>query len=179
MSTTATVEEVAENGIRALLKASNLSPSRLIALAREQQQAMWDAKARWEEAVFRGDQAKPMIEGRSGPAYSTDQVAEKLSVSDTTVRNMFERGELVAYPALRGKGLKFPFWQFSTGGRRSTVKPWVKPLLSELDENGWALLDFLTVPRTDLDGISYLAHMERGDEAVCQVLEAAARANPE
>src|SRR5438270_6602562 len=124
---TITVEQVAENGIRALLRAANLSPSRIIALAREQQQAQWDAEAGWEEAAFRGDQAKPSIESRSGPAYSTEQAAEKLNVSDTTVRNMVERGELVAYPALRGKGLKFPFWQFAGEGRRLSVKPWVKP----------------------------------------------------
>lgn len=178
MSTT-TAEEVAENGIRALLRAANLAPSRIIALAREQQQEQWDAAARWEEATFRGDQAKPMIENRSGPAYSTEQVAAKLNVSDTTVRNMFERGDLVAYPALRGKGLKFPYWQFTTEGRRMSVKPWIKPLLAAFDENGWALLDFITVPRTHLDGISYLAHTERGADAVREVIEAAGRTNPD
>ena len=60
---------------------------------------------------------------------------------------------------------------------------WVAPLLEAFGENGWGLLDFLTVPRhgfvadVKLDGESLLQRIQAGD--VQFALEAARRSNLE
>jgi hypothetical protein len=172
------VVDFAESAIRDLVRKSNFPVSRLITIAREEQRAQWTAINEWEAAAVEGDKAKPLIEGRSGPSFSTDEVSERLQCSTQTVRNLKERGELLAYAGLHGNnGLRFPCWQFEAEGRRTRAKPWVPPLVAAYQGNGWGLLDFLTVPRESLQGLSYLASTERGQGAIGAMIEAAARSN--
>lgn len=170
--------EVAEQTISNLLPL--LKSERILELAR---QAIIDRNAMgsapWEVATLEGEIAKPMIEVRSGIAHSTDAVADLLSVSDETVRNMLKRDELIAYPALRGKGNRFPAWQFDTSTRTARVHPWVKEILAAYGHNGWGLLDFLTVPRIPDGGLNYLSKFQRGAEGVAEVIAAARRSNPD
>jgi hypothetical protein len=129
----------------------------------------------------RGDAAKPLIERRSGPSISTAEAAERLATSDETIRKRVERGMYIGYPDLSKKErLRLPQWQFS--GPRD-VHAWVEPLVQAFGNNGWALLDFLTIPRTGkigektFDEESFLARLQAGD--IQLVLDAAHRANPQ
>src|SRR4051812_48346968 len=129
----------------------------------------------------RGDAAKPLIERRSGPSISTAEAAERVGASDETIRKRIERGLYVGYPDLSKKErMRLPQWQFS--GPRE-VHAWVEPLIQAFGNNGWALLDFLTIPRTGtiggkmFDAEPFLARLQAGD--IQLVLDAAQRANPE
>ena len=57
-----------------------------------------------------------------------------------------------------------------------------RPVIEAFGENGWAILDFLTVPRNGLvadaefNGESLLQRLQAGD--IDLVIEAARRANP-
>jgi hypothetical protein len=129
----------------------------------------------------RGDAAKPLIERRSGPSISTAEAAERLGASDETIRKRIERGLYIGYPDLSKKErMRLPQWQFS--GPRD-VHVWVESLIQAFGNNGWALLDFLTIPRTGtiggrvFDTEPLLARLQAGDLQL--VLDAAQRANPE
>ncbi len=169
--------EVATAGIRQLVETSRLPARRFLDIANEVVlREIGEPSTAWELSAMWGDLAKPQIEARSGEPYSTEEAAARLKVTGQTVRNKVERGELIAYPARAGKGLRFPRWQFVPGGM---VKPWVVAVIAAYGHNGWGLLDFLTVPREHLDGMSYLALTERGEDAIGNVVEAACRSNPD
>lgn len=126
-----------------------------------------------------GDKAKPLIENRSGPSFTSQELAARLKVTTQTVRDMEDRKELVAYTDFAANNrLRFPSWLVTAGSRLQT-RPWIKPLIEAYGSNGWGLLDFMTVPRTSLNGLSYLASTERGKDAIREVLEAAGRSNPD
>lgn len=169
--------EVADAGIRQLVEASRFPASRFLDIAREVvHREIAQPITAWELSAMQGDLAKPQIEARSGVPYTTEEAADRLNVSGQTVRNWIERGELIAYPARAGKGLRLPRWQFVPDGK---VKPWVAEVIAAYGHNGWGLLDFLTVPREHLEGMSYLASTERGEDATRQVVAAAGRSNPD
>ena len=129
--------------------------------------------------TLEGEAAKPMIEFRSGPAISSPEAAKRLGVSDETIRNRVKALKLIAYPESEKKLLRLPEWQFSTP---NTPHPWVIPLLEAFGLNGWAIVDFLTVPRTGpvadvrFEGETLLQKLRAGETDL--VLEAARRANP-
>jgi hypothetical protein len=52
-------------------------------------------------------------------------------------------------------------------------------VIAAYGHNGWGLLDFLTVPRENLQGLSYLSLTERGEDGIREVIEAAGRSNPD
>lgn len=166
---------VAETTIRHLLRSVHMPISRLVAIAREELEASPESLVEWDIADLQGEAAKPLIEHRSGPALTTDELAERRNVSDETIRKMAGRGELICYPALRGKGWRFPAWQFA--GKRGDIAPWVSELVKTYGHNGWGLIDFVTVPREN--GVSYLTLLHSGDEGVREVLSAAERSNPD
>ena len=124
---------------------------------------------------LQGERAKPTIQARSGPFISTAEAAERLDCSAQHVRNLVERDELVGYPALGDRTRTvLPLWQFSGA---KTVHAWIPDLIKAYGDNGWALLHFVTVPRTDLGGDNYLHRLQtnRVDEA----LVAIRRSNPD
>ena len=124
-------------------------------------------------ARLRGEQAKPAIEAASGPSISTAVAAKRLKRSAEHIRNQIERDNLVGYPAL-GDRTRFllPLWQFAA---ENLVHPWVPELIKAYGSNSWALLHFVTVPRTNLDGDYYLHLLQTG--RVDEVLAAARRSN--
>jgi hypothetical protein len=127
--------------------------------------------------ALRGELAKPVIEARSGPAWSTEEVGRRLGRHPETIRNHVAANKLVGYRAMNDRTrLCLPVWQFHQG-RETTTQPWVPDLLSAFGGNGWALLDFVTAPRTDLDGSHYLSLLlaDRAGE----VMAAAKRSNPD
>lgn len=168
-----TARGVAEAVIRSLVASANLPVEILLAIAREVLQERPEAAGSWELAALEGDAAKPIIEARSGHALTTDEVAKRLQVSTQTVRNMVDRLDVISYPVVQGRGWSYPLWQFAPRG----LHDWVKPLLHAYGNNGWGLIDFLTVPRTSLDGDTYLSQLKAGD--IEPVLAAARRTNPD
>lgn len=169
--------DVADAGIRQLARASHFPARRFLDIASELvRREVEEPSTAWELSALWGDLAKPQIEGRSGEPYSTEEAAARLNVTGQTVRNRVESGELIAYPARTGKGLRLPRWQFVVGGG---AKPWVAPVIAAYGHNGWGLLDFLTVPRENLQGLSYLSLTERGEDGIREVIEAAGRSNPD
>jgi hypothetical protein len=68
-------------------------------------------------AGIRGTMALPTIAAASGPAISTAVAGERLHRSSETVRNMIERGELIAFRPVEDQ-TKFllPLWQFTSRG---------------------------------------------------------------
>jgi len=172
--------DVAETTIRQLVKTTGFPVSRLLIIAREAMAQQPAPREVWEIAELQGEEAKPLIEARCGPSLTTEQTAEGLGVSDQTVRNIVERGQLIAYSALRGKGLKFPAFQFTQGdGNKLVVHTWVTPLIKYSGGHGWGLLDFLTVPRLDRNGLNYLAMLRGEQSSQEEVLAAARRSNPD
>lgn len=166
---------VAEDTIRHLLRSVHLPVSRLVAIAREELAAAPEALAEWEIADLQGEAAKPLIEHRSGPALTTEALAARRRVSGETIRKMAGRGELIHYPALRGKGWRFPLWQF----HGTETAPWVGQVIQAYGHNGWGLVDFLTVPRENHNGHAYLTLLQTGEAGVRDVLAAARRSNPD
>ena len=173
------VIEFTESTIRQMVRSARFPADRLLKITREILGDEIDASIEWQMAMIRGEQSKPLIEARSGPAATTEDVAALLDCSDQHVRNLFQRGELIAYPALRGRGLRFPRWQLAGQGKSLSPKSWVAPLTAAFKGNGWGLVDFLTVPREPLGGLSYLASVEGGHEAIEAMLQAARQSNPD
>ena len=165
---------LAESVIRMAMR--DLPVRRLFELLREKVREGVTPEEGWEHAALRGEASKPVIEARSGAALSTAEAAERLEVTEQTIRNRVRSGELIQYPARRGRGWLLPHWQFS-GMAPAAIQPWVQPLITAYGHNGWGLVDFLTVPRTDHHGATYLSLLQAGK--VGEVLAAARRANPE
>lgn len=166
------------------LSLSTVSPERLLSLveknllSRNAQKLRTDLKKRL--LVLRGEATKPLVEERSGPALSSEQAAERLGVSSETVRARVRDGQLIGYTSPGAKArLRLPEWQFSGPG---AVHAWVPTIVRSYGANGWALIDFLTAPRTGLvadrefSGESLLRMLQSGEIDV--VLDAAQRANP-
>ncbi|WP_404420696.1 hypothetical protein [Nibricoccus sp. IMCC34717] len=171
--------EVADTTIRHLVEASRFPMDRLVAIVRDvaRRRVVATGEA-WAIAGALGDAAHPLIEARSGPAFTSEELARLLGVTSETVRNFLKRERLIAYPALTGKGSRFPKWQFEPQGKSLAVLPWVEPLLASYGHNGWGVVDFLTVPREDAKGLSYLALLQQGEKGLQAVLSAAKRSNP-
>jgi len=133
------------------------------------------------QLLMRGDNAKPLIEARSGLSFSVEEVAVRMKTSRKTVIAWAQAGRCVAYRDRSSKRcLRLPAWQFT---HTQGIHDWVAPLITAFGQNGWALVDFLTVPRRGhvadimLDGESLLQRIEAGD--VQLALETARRANPD
>lgn len=171
---TPSATQLAEEVIRATARSAHLPMANFIKLAWEHWRDNPDSAAPglWDLAALQGEGAKPAIETRSGPSFSTEEVATLLRRTTQTVRNLVERGELVAYPEVRGRGWRFPRWQFVHG----TVHEWVPAVIASYGHNGWGLLDFLCTPR-EAEGESF-THLERlKHRRVDDVLAAARRTN--
>lgn len=173
--------ELVDDLIRNAVRTAHYPASRLLDIARDAIATEQSAEAAWQLAELEGDQAKPLIEKRSGPPLSSKEVGDLLNVSDETVRARWRQNGLIGYEALRGKGLRFPMWQFEEGVRQRFTKArlvhsWVPGLIEAYGHNGWGLVDFLTVPRSDHNGMSYHALL-RTEGGPAQVIEAARRAN--
>jgi len=125
---------------------------------------------------MRNSPVKPLIAMRSGIALTTEQAAERLQVTEQTVRNRIRQGDLIFCSSVRSRGWLLPHWQF-IGMLPAAVAPWVKPLLAAYGQNGWALVDFLTVPRMDRHGANFLSLLLAGDPD--PVLAAARASNKE
>lgn len=171
--------EVADATIRQLVRMTRFPVSRLLDIAREAIAVQPPPLQVWDISSLEGEAAKSLIEARAGPGISADGVANFLNVSDETVRNAYDRGELIAYTAHRRDGLRFPGFQFDRNGRMVTVHPWVPKLIKAYGGNGWGLLDFLTVPREPTGGLSYLHLIQRGEDGIDQVLAEARRSSPD
>jgi hypothetical protein len=137
-------------------------------------------KRRMTAAEVRGDLAKPFIEARSGHAISSSAAAERLKVSDETIRTRIKKNKLIGYYATgENRKLRLPEWQFSGP---KTIHVWVQPLIEAFGGNGWALIDFVTIPRTgmvadtEFKEESLLQRIQAGDIDVA--ITAAQRANP-
>jgi hypothetical protein len=128
-------------------------------------------------AALRGERAKPRIEARSGLSESTAETGKRLRKSSETIRNWIDRGALIAYRAADDPTrLRLPLWQFDGG----SVRPWVAPLIEAYGDNGWGLVDFVTVPRAALGGAPYLHGLLSGRHAQLEAtLKAARRADPD
>jgi hypothetical protein len=125
-------------------------------------------------AGIRGTMAMPAIAAASGPAISTAVAGERLRRSSETVRNMIDRGELIAYrPPEDQTKILLPLWQFTRGG----AQPWVSDLIEAYGANGWSLINFIVAPRTNLNGATYLHLLQNGASA--DVVKAAQRTNPD
>jgi len=129
----------------------------------------------------RGETAKPLIEARSGPSITLAEAAARMEVKDRTIKTWIQNGRCVGYPDISAKKrLRLPEWQFAG---RKVVHEWVGPLLKAYGANGWAFIDFLTVPRhglvadAKLEGESLLQMIQGGNLQLA--LAAAQRANPE
>lgn len=176
--------QLAESTIRLLLRNSGIPLMHVLDLVKEESQSRsaadlvleYDPALAWKISTTAGDLAKPAIEIRSGPSASTEEISGILNVSPQTIRNRVEAGELIYYPAARGKGWRFPHWQIVNN---DSVQSWVPELIKAYGGNGWGLVDFLTVPRTPLNGLNYLAHIQQGPAGIADVIEAAKRSNPD
>lgn len=123
--------------------------------------------------TLRGDLEKPTIQARSGPSLSTEEAGKRLGVSSETIRSRITKNALVGYEAPGDRTrLRLPLWQFDAKGG---VHAWVPRLLAAFGSNGWSLLDFVTVPRTPLEGGDYLHLLRNGH--VDEVTAAAMRSN--
>lgn len=133
------------------------------------------AEAMLEMLELRGERAKPLIERRSGAALSTDEAGRLLGKSAETVRTWIAQDKLVGYHAAGDRTrIRLPLWQFRADQR---VHEWVQPLVAAFGSNGWAVLEFVTAPRVELGGVSYLNWLLNGRDA--DVIAAARRTNPE
>ena len=129
-----------------------------------------------EFLTLRGESSKPRIEKACGRSLSTEEAGMVLDRSSETVRSYVRNGRLVGYAAANdGTKIRLPEWQFHGSGAHA----WVPELIQAFGENGWPLLDFLTVERGHLDK-SYLDLLRTGElEDVMAVIAAARRSTPD
>jgi hypothetical protein len=126
-----------------------------------------------EYLTLQGDRAKPRIEHASGPSLSTEEAGQVIGKSSETVRGYIRKNLLAAYTAANDPTkLRVPAWQFDS----AEVYEWVPRLIEAFGDNGWPLLDFVTVERVSL-GKRYLDLLREGE--VEPVIAAARRANPD
>lgn len=126
-------------------------------------------------AKIRGTLALPSIIAASGPAISTAVAGERLQRSTETVRNMIKRGDLIGFRRIEDQTkLLLPLWQFTP---RGGAQPWVAELIKAYGANGWPLINFLVVPRSNLKGATYLQLLQNGVSA--DAVKAAKRTNPD
>jgi len=124
--------------------------------------------------ALKGERAKPEIDRRSGPSWSTEQAAKRLKKSSETIRNYIAADKIVAYSAPGDRTrLRLPVWQFDD----RDVHEWVPSLIGAFGSNGWGLVDFVTVPRTDLNGSHFLHLLQSGRAE--EVIAAARRSHPD
>ena len=125
--------------------------------------------------TLQGDLEKPKIQERSGPSLSTEEAGKLLGVSSETVRSRIAKKSLVGYAAPGDRTrVRVPRWQFDGSGG---VHAWVPGLVAAFGGSGWGLLDFVTVPRSTLDGGNYLHLLLNG--RADEVIAAALRSNPD
>lgn len=101
-----------------------------------------DEAARWNTARLLADTAL-LTKG----ALSTDEVAERLGISTSSVRHRKRDGSLYALPA--EGGLRFPRWQFEKTDGSWRVVPHLKQVLAALPDGLHPLMvsEFFTFPR--------------------------------
>lgn len=127
-----------------------------------------------EFLTSKGERAKPGIERASGLSLSTEEAADVLGKSPETIRSYIKNKQLVGYLAAADHTkFRLPRWQFNEKG----LHDWVRRLIDAFGDNGWSLLDFVTVARTNIEGDSYLDLLRTGN--VEEVIAAAKRANPD
>lgn len=128
-----------------------------------------------ELLTSKGERTKPRIERASGLSLSTEEAAEMLGKTAETVRSYINNKQLVGYRAAADQTkIRLPRWQFNEKG----LHDWVPRLIEAFGDNGWSLLDFVTVARTNIEGEqSYLDLLRAGN--VEEVIAAAGRANPD
>jgi hypothetical protein len=128
-----------------------------------------------EFLTSKGERAKPGIERASGLSLSTEEAADMLGRTAETIRSYITNKQLVGYRAAADRTkIRLPQWQFAENG----LHDWVPRLIEAFGDNGWSLLDFVTVARTNIEGgHSYLDLLRAGN--VEEVIAAAARANPD
>lgn len=125
-----------------------------------------------EFLTLKGEQAKLRIENESGPSLSTEKAGEVIGKSSETVRGYIRNNLLAGYTAANDRTkLRLPAWQFDG----SEIHEWVPRLIEAFGENGWPLLDFVTVERVSR-GKNYLDLLREGE--IEPVIAAAKRANP-
>jgi hypothetical protein len=131
----------------------------------------------WGQSAREGDNAKPVIEARSGASLSIQEAADGLNQPEQEILSFIQNRRLIAYPAIGDGSLRLPLWQFSGTG----IHPWVAELTHAYGHSGWGLLDFLTVPRIDqADTASYLDLLRSNPDTFFPVVKAAAaRTNAE
>ncbi len=161
--------------VRSLLDVVPLADA--LAVVSEAVQEANDAAAMLQVAALEGEQAKPLIESRSGASYGTEEAGEHLGKTAETVRSWIEQGRVVAYRAVGDRTrIRVPVWQFAAEGG---IHAWVAPLVQAFGANGWGLVDFVTVPRTSRGGAPYLHALLGGRPSeIAEVLDAARRTNP-
>jgi hypothetical protein len=129
--------------------------------------------------TLRGERAKPRIEARSGPSWSTEEVAAKLGKTSETVRAHIADGKLVGYTADGDRTRwRLPAWQLEGAAPHAAPHAWVPRLIAAFGANGWGLLDFLTAPREGADAAPDYLHLLL-EGRVEDVIAAARRANPD
>jgi hypothetical protein len=128
-----------------------------------------------EFLTSKGERAKPGIERASGLSLSTEEAADMLGKTAETVRSHINNMQLIGYRAAADQTkIRLPRWQFKEKG----LHDWVPRLIQAFGDNGWSLLDFVTVPRKNIEGErSYLDLLRAG--RVDEVIAAASRANPD
>jgi hypothetical protein len=162
-----------ERLVRALLE--NVPLDEVMATLREYVTESNRADQMLEALALRGELAKPRIDQASGPSWSTEQAGKAIGKSSETIRNYVRDNRLVGYTAVGDQTrLRIPQWQFDA---QSRPHDWVSRLIAAFGENGWPLIDFVTVPRDHRDGKSYLLLLLNGQ--LDDVIAAARRSNPD
>ena len=127
----------------------------------------------------RGEAQKPRVEAQSGPSITVEEASMQLGLSTAQVIALIGSNGAIGYRAqTQDHEMRLPRWQFRTDGK---LHAWVRPVCETFGENGWALVDFLTVPRSGLVvdrpfAGTLLEALQRGE--IEFVIEAAARSNP-
>jgi hypothetical protein len=131
--------------------------------ARDTKDESWRASA-LDLLRLAGDERRRALAVDLDHLLDANQVARLMGWTSRAAVNLNkQKGRLLAIELPRGKGDRFPSWQFN--GRE--VRYWVEPLLAKLG-NGWPALQFLLKIRPSLGGVSYCDLLFAGSEGISE-----------
>jgi hypothetical protein len=130
----------------------------------ELHEALKAARARGRSRAAEILQRKEML--------GADQFAQLLGVSRVTVNAKRQKHEVLALDGAK-RGFRFPAWQLDENGKPFAAIP---KLFERLGDSAWAVYRFLVQRHPELDGLSAIEALRRGDsERVIETAEGVAR----
>lgn len=115
-------------------------------------------------AMVRGVLARETLKNEEGGAISADEAREFLdNISKTAVLDRFKKGQLLGWRETRQNAVRFPVWQFATGGVLPGLEEVLVILRASPAVDDWGAVLFFLNKRSSLNHERPLDFLRRGE----------------